>query len=478
VSAPAAAAPVVYKFGGTSVAGADRIRHVARLVEDGPRPLVVVVSAMAGVTDTLQRLAAMDGPAPADVELVTSELLQRHLAVLDDLAEARAAGAGDLGSTGARRAPDAASDARARIEERIDALRAAALGRGALTRRMRDDEVLSAGEDLSQQLVVAALRGRGVEAEAADARDLVVTDARFGRAAPDRQRTRRACDRRLGPLLGRGGVVVVQGFVGATPERQTTTLGRGGSDFSASILGGALAAESVHIWTDVSGVLSGDPTEVDSARLLGEIGFEELVELSWAGARVLHPVAAKWAVAEGVPLRIRNSFHPEDPGTRVRNDVRGAAEIAAVSVKRGVALIKVRSHPVALPYGFLARVFGVLGRHRLEVDLVATSHSSTAFTIDDATELDEVAAELGTFADVEVARDLATITVVGRGLMAQPGLGGQVFVVVGDTPVHLTSQASDVSLSLVVDAPRAADLTRRLHAALIGEAAGRPRRSA
>src|SRR5690606_5572666 len=179
VSAPAAAAPVVYKFGGTSVAGADRIRHVARLVEDGPRPLVVVVSAMAGVTDTLQRLAAMDGPAPADVELVTSELLQRHLAVLDDLAEARAAGAGDLGSTGARRAPDAASDARARIEERIDALRSAALGRGALTRRMRDDEVLSAGEDLSQQLVVAALRGRGVEAEAADARDLVVTDARF-----------------------------------------------------------------------------------------------------------------------------------------------------------------------------------------------------------------------------------------------------------------------------------------------------------
>jgi aspartate kinase len=148
-----------------------------------------------------------------------------------------------------------------------------------------------------------------------------------------------------------------------------------------------------------------------------------------------------------------------------------------VTLKRGVALIKVRSHPVALPYGFLARVFGVLGRHRLEVDLVATSHSSTAFTIDAQASLEEVAAELGTFADVEVRTDLATLTVVGRGLLAEPGVGGQVFQVVGDTPVHLVSQASDVSLSLVVDDTRAAALVRTLHAALI-ESVDARRRSA
>ena len=161
----------------------------------------------------------------------------------------------------------------------------------------------------------------------------------------------------------------------------------------------------------------------------------------------------------------------------MRHDARSAA-IAAVTAKRGVALIKVRSHPVALPYGFLARVFGVLGRHRLEVDLVATSHSSTAFTIDDSSDLTEVEAELGTFSDVEVVRRLVTITVVGRGLMARPGVDGQIFTVVGDTPVHLVSQASDVSLSLVVDANRAAELIRKLHAELIGPAEDTSRRSA
>jgi aspartokinase len=162
----------------------------------------------------------------------------------------------------------------------------------------------------------------------------------------------------------------------------------------------------------------------------------------------------------------------------VRHDLRGATEIAAITAKRGVALIRVRSHPVALPYGFLARVFGVLGRHRLEVDLVATSHSSTAFTIEDEAPLTEVEAELRTFADVEIARQLVTITVVGRGLMTKPGTGGQVFAVVGDTPVHLVSQASDVSLSLVVDEAHAAPLVRELHEALIGPNGDRERKSA
>jgi len=455
VSAPPA--PVVYKFGGTSVGDGAKIRHVAKLAAEGPRPLVVVVSAMSGVTDLLQGVAA----DPSGADDVVRTLGARHREALERIVpegEAREA-------------------ARARIEARLEQLRADVAGDTGSGGRLRTDRILSAGEDLSQQLVVAALHGVGAPGVAVDARTVVITDARFGRAAPDRERTRTACARVLGPVLAAGQVAVVQGFVGGTPDGLTTTLGRGGSDFTGAILGGALAAESIHIWTDVVGVLSGDPRQVDAPRLLSEIGFEELVELAWAGAKVLHPVAAKWAVAEGTPLRIRDTFHPDNPGTRVRHDVRGAAEIAAVTLKRGVALIKVRSHPVALPYGFLARVFGVLGRHKLEVDLVATSHSSTAFTIDAQASLEEVAAELGTFADVEVRTDLATLTVVGRGLLAEPGVGGQLFQVVGDTPVHLVSQASDVSLSLVVDDTHAAALVRTLHAALIGSAEAR-RRSA
>jgi aspartate kinase len=400
------AAPVVYKFGGTSLGDGTRIRHVAHLIAEGPRPLVVIVSAMAGVTDLLQRLArGSGGRGPGDKALL-QEISARHLEALKTLG------------------PVAAEEQPA-LEARLEALRRAVSGDAGLEGEMRADAILSAGEDLTQRVVHAALRAKGVASAAVDARHVLVTDANFGGAAPDRVRTQAACAATLDPLLAAGTVAVVQGFVGATPEGHTTTLGRGGSDFSATILGGTLGAAAVHIWTDVNGVMSGDPRQVDAPHLLPEIGFEELVELAWAGARVIHPVAAKWAVAEGVPLTIRDSFHPSHPGTRVRHDVRGAAGIAAITAKRGVALIKVRSHPVALPYGFLARVFDVLGRHRLEVDLVATSHSSTAFTIDDRAHLDEVAAELGGFADVEVTKSLVTITLVGRGLLAQPGIGGR-----------------------------------------------------
>ena len=174
-------------------------------------------------------------------------------------------------------------------------------------------------------------------------------------------------------------VPVVQGFVGATEDGRTTTLGRGGSDWTATLLGAALGAAEVHIWTDVEGVLSGDPRYVDDPRVLDELGFEETVELAWFGAKVIHPGAAKHAVAHGVPVRIRSTFSPERPGTLILKDRVGGPDIAAVACKREVALIKVRGRPSALPYGFLARVFDILARHQLPVDLVATSHSSTAF---------------------------------------------------------------------------------------------------
>jgi aspartate kinase len=296
---------------------------------------------------------------------------------------------------------------------------------------------------------------------------VVRTDAQFGRARPQNAEIATLALARLVPLLDQGIVPVTQGFVGAAADGRTTTLGRGGSDYSAAILGAAIAAEEVHIWTDVDGILSGDPRSVDAPRMLTEIGFEEAVELSYFGAKVIHPGAAKHAVALGVPLRIRNSFKPEAPGTLLLPDRRGGAEIAAVAYKRGTVLIKVRSLPSALPYGFLARVFGVLAEHGLAVDLVATSHSSTAFTIDKNEEVGAVADALSEFAEVEVCDGLATVTVVGHGLMEEPGTNALVFWEVNRTPVHLISQASDVSLSFLVDDAAAADLVRRLHTALI-----------
>lgn len=430
----------VYKFGGTSLGDAERIGGVAARVAARHPPPVVVVSAMAGVTD---RLAALPD-TPAHRERAVGELRRLHHRVLESLGPAafdRAAVAAII---------DGCLDTLLETHEPADA-----------------DRILATGEDLSARLLVFALRTRGRAAEFVDARDVVRTDARFGRARPDQDTVRALARTRLLPLLDQGVVPVVQGFVGATVDGRTTTLGRGGSDFTAVLLGAALDAERVHVWTDVDGILSGDPRTVDDPRILERVGFEEAVELSYFGARVLHPEAAKHAVSLGVPLHIRNTFRPDGPGTLVLQEHRIGPRIAALAYKPGVVLIKVRSRPAALPYGFLARVFEILARHRLPVDLVATSHSSTAFTIDEDEEIAVVSRELGSFADVEVVRSLATVTVVGRGLLDEPGVNGRVFREVGATPIHLISQASDVSLSFLVAADDAPDVVRRLHAALV-----------
>jgi len=427
--------PTVYKFGGSSLAGAGRIRHVAELIREGPEELVVVVSALAGVTDGLAQVAAAQEAVVADELLRGLEARHREVAA-------------ELEPPGGTSEAWLVEALAARLAETRHTLKAP-------PSPARTDAVLATGEDLSALLVATAVQGGGPgaprSARVVDARTLIRTDARFGAGIPQAQTIRTLARERLTPVTRDGTVAVVQGFVGATADGRTTTLGRGGSDFTAALLGGALDAPLVHVWTDVDGVLSGDPGAVAHPRLLEEAGFEETVELAWSGARVLHPVAAKWAVSQGVPLRIRNTFRPGQPGTLVRNDRREAAGLAAVTAKPGVALLEVRSRPWALPYGFLARVFGVLGRHRLEVDLVATSHSSTAFTIDAAAELAPVVEELEAFAEVRARRGLTTVTVVGRGLLARPRENARVFHVLEDIPIHLISQASDVSVSLVVD---------------------------
>lgn len=332
---------------------------------------------------------------------------------------------------------------------------------------MRDDAIVSAGEDLSAVMVAAAIRASGRAARWVDPRTLVRTDDRHGKAVPEHEAMRRQCALHLLPVVQDGTVAVVGGFVGATEAGVTTTLGRGGGDYTATLVGGAVDAKVVHIWTDVTGILSGDPRLVDGPRLLPEIGFEEAVELAYFGAKVIHPGAAVEAVTRRVPLRIRSTFDPDHEGTLVRQDVRGAAEIAAVAAKTGVILMKVRTRAWSMPYGFLAKVFDVLGRHRTPVDLVAASHWTTAFTLDEAEELDAVVAELSAFAEVEVVRDLATVTVVGHGFMQEPGMDALVFWAVEKTPVHLIAQASDVSLSFLVDEADVPGVLQRLHTSLI-----------
>ena len=455
---------IVHKFGGTSVGDAERIRRAAGLVLEDGGPGVVVVSAMAGVTDLLGGLVALHRAGDSGgIVSGLGGLQERHLLAARGIADA-----------------DDTADLEARVTEIFQRLEGILLSPTAATgaadpllHARLTDEVSSAGEDLSAELMAAALRRAGVAARVVDARTLIRTDASFGHAVPMEEVIRSLVKEHLAPLPGEGVVPVVQGFVGATVNGVTTTLGRGGSDFTAAILASALGSREVFIWTDVDGLLSADPDTVDGAILLEEVGFEEAVELAYFGAKVIHSRAAKWAVSRGVSIKIRNSFSPLGPETVIRWDRRGSAEVAAVAYKPGVILIKVRAHPTSLPYGFLAQVFDVLARHRLPVDLVATSHSSTAFTIDENEEVGRVSLELGEIAEVEVVRHLATVTVVGHGLMDEPGVNGRVFEAVGSTPVHLISQASDVSVSFLVAESDAEAVVQRVHRQLIA-----PRRAA
>lgn len=444
------AGPVVYKFGGSSVGDAARIRHVAGLVAAAETPPVVVVSAVAGVTDRLSALARRRGEGQ-DVsdELRAVALHHRTLAeaLLADTPVLLQRVAGEIDAV---------------VDDLLDETRAPLPGSAEDGDRLR-----ALGEDLSTRLLAGALEARRHPVRRVDARDVIPTDARFGAAEPREGDLARAARQRILPALAAGEVVVVQGFVGRAPDGRTTTLGRGGSDWTASLLGAALEAREVHIWTDVDGILSGDPRAVAAPRRLDRIGYEEAVELAYFGAKVLHPGAAKHAVSRGLAVRIRSTFAPDRPGTLILRERWEPAGVAAVAFKPGVVLIQVRSHPSAMPYGFLARVFEVLTRHKLPVDLVATSHTSTAFTLDAGADVDRAAGELEVFADVTVRADLATVSVVGYGLLDEPGIVGRVFAVVGSTPVHLVSQASDVSLSFVVGEADAPALVERLHAELV-----------
>ncbi len=443
----------VHKFGGTSVDGAVRLKAMARIVRDQGTPTVVVVSAMAGVTASLISLAGgVDAPLDSVARSSVIEALrQRHHDAAADIVDP--------------------GEQRTALVARIDLIleRVSALLDGPADEtpgRLRD-QLMATGEDLLVELAVAALRAEGIAAKVVDARDIVWTDARFGAARPDVDAIRRLVPKRIGALLDQGLTPVIQGFIGSESDGATTTLGRGGSDFTAALLGSALGASEVVIWTDVDGIHSGDPDLVNEPVAVREVGFEEAVELAYFGARVIHPAAAMHAIERDVLLRIKNAFAPEHPGTLIHFDRRETASFAAVAHKDHVVLIRVRAFPTEMAYGFLSRAFGVLARHEVPVDLVATSHSSTAFTIDRDEDLSEVRRELAEFAEVDVIENVSTVTVVGSGLLREPGMDALVFWAVEKTQVYLISQASDVSISFVVDEAEAPDLVRRLHLSLI-----------
>jgi len=436
----------VLKFGGTSVGiPANFEIAVRRVREASAHDPVVVVSALAGVTNLLADYCR----EPAERERLSSALIERHLTFSLD-------------------AGVSAESLRASLED----------WRAEHALRLRDphpltgeprDRVLSHGERLSATIFAAGLRNDGVEARAVEAGAAgLVTDDRFGAAHPLPEAAA-LLRRGLGP---RPPVPVVTGFLGRTTDGRITTLGRGGSDFSAAVIGAALDADEIQIWTDTSGMMSADPRIVPEARPVAHLSFTEASELATFGARVLHPKTLLPAIERDIPVRVLNTSNPRDPGSLITATTTPAAEswrVKSIASKKGLTAVTIVSTRMLLAHGFLARVFEVFGRHHVVVDLVTTSEVSISVTIEDDSRLEAALAELEGIGRVEVRRDLAVVAVVGEGAPQRIGLAGHVFTLLGGVgvAVEMISQgASRVNLSFVVREDDAEKCVRLLHRGL------------
>src|SRR3989440_10231281 len=419
--------PRILKFGGTSVADAAAVERVTSVVREhgGPRP-VVVVSAIAGATDALRAAAdAAEDGAPRAPEPSLEALFGRHASIARRLA------------------PPEAGDA---LREELEAAHrdiARLLDRVARERDQRPalrDEVASYGERLSASLLAAALTSAGVTARYVDSRHCLTTDATHGRANPLLPLTLERTRATLTPLLEGGLVPVLGGYIAATAEGVTTTLGRGGSDYSAALVGAALGAEEIQIWTDVSGVLTADPKVAPAARTITRLSFAEASELAYFGARVLHPKTILPAIRHGIPVRIRNSRAPDDAGTLVAAESEVVPHtVKAIAFKSGVSIVSVTSTRMLGAYGFLRALFEVFERHRTVVDLVATSEVSVSLSVDDTSTLPAILRDLAALGEPAVETGRAIICIVGEGMRGTPGIAARIFATIRDINVSLIS---------------------------------------
>ena len=391
------------------------------------------------------------------VAIATVEQLRaRHLAAVAELIGS-ASEADDLAAT-----VSALLDELAHLVEALSVL-------GHVTPRSID-AIASFGEQLSAPMVTAALRRSGIDAVFVDARRVVITDAQYGRAEPQPDRITAAALAHIVPLVRAGQVPVLGGYIGANADGVTTTLGRGGSDYSASLVGAAVEAEAIEIWTDVDGMLTADPRVVNGARLIEHIRFDEAAELASFGAKVLHPNTISPAVTRGIPVYIFNSLRPDGSGTRITADA-PRHSVRAIAGKGNTVIVKVRSARMLGTPGALKQIFEVFARHRTSVDVVTTSEVSVSLTVDDDQFLDAVVADLRAFGDVGVERGRGMIAVVGSGLAEHPDAMAKALGAIGNVRLHMLSlDSTGINLTMVIDADAVRPVMQRLHDAFFPEA--------
>ncbi len=448
---------VVMKFGGTSVEDPAAIGRTAAIVAGrvamGKSP-VVVVSAMAKVTDQLLRAAESASQGDRTGALaISSRLRGRHrdtaVALVPQTEEQKAL--------------------LKHIDEKFDALDEVLRGLAAileLTPRI-SDLIVSFGERISSQIVAAAFRDKGINAVHVDAREIIITDSQFQKAIPQDEIIDKKVPEKLLPLVSEGKVPVMGGFIASNEAGLTTTLGRGGSDFTGAIVGGALSAEAIEIWTDVDGIMTTDPRVCPDALRVKVISFEEAAELAYFGAKVLHPATILPAVRKNIPVLVLNSRNAACEGTRIISLAPHCnSPFKCIAVKKKLSIIDVVASRMLMTHGYLRQIFEVFDKHKCAVDMVSTSEVSVSLTVDSNSKLPEIAADLSKLADVKYEGKKALVCMVGEDIRGQNGIAAQVFNAIRHVNVRMISQgASEINMSFMIEEDDADEAVRSLHAA-------------
>ncbi len=455
---------IVQKFGGTSVQDAAAMRRVASIVQKSlNRQVLVVLSACAKVTNTLLDLAkTAESGNTAEVRLTIESLRNRHWQLAKEL----------IGDTH-RLSP---------LEERLNqwfhrlgTFSNAITVTKELTPRAKD-YIASFGERCSSLIFNGYLQSLGIPSALIDSRRFLITDASFTVAVPLLDRSQTKMESEVLPLFSRHSCIVTQGFIGATEDGLTTTIGRGGSDYSAAIFASLLQAEELQIWTDTDGILTADPTIVKTAKNIKTMTFDEASELAYFGARVLHPNTILPAVQKQIPVRVLNSHRPDSSGTLIIQKPAAPPRNAVKSIayKEGITLINIVSTRMFMAPGFLESIFDVFHKHQTVVHTVATSEVNVSATIDTVRNLNEIVEELRVFSTVTVSNSKAIVCVVGENMKNIPGITAGVFRAVGNTSIDMISQgASDINLSFVIDEDKVEATINRLHDEFFVDAADR-----
>jgi aspartate kinase len=443
---------IVMKFGGTSVQDAKAIDRVAQIVKgrasDCP---VVIVSAMAKVTDALLSMgkAAGNGDRKGALKMARA-LRERHYET-----------AGEL--LGTALFTQFHSELGADFED-LDELLRGISAVGEITPRTYDF-VAAFGEMLSSKIVAAAFTARGLPAVHIDSRLCLVTDSAFTRAVPQFEETNERLRKKVSPLLGSGQIPVMGGFIGANRAGITTTIGRGGSDFSAAIVGAGLDACRIEIWTDVDGMMTTDPRLCPDARRIKVISFDEAAELAYFGAKVLHPATVLPAIQKNIPVFVLNSQNPSCEGTKITARApRCSNTFKAIALKKKITIVDVAAPRRLLVHGYLKSIFEAFDRHQVAVDVVSTSEVSVSITAETNESIPALSADLAKLADVKYEGRKAIVCLVGENLRETPGIAGKVFAILDDVKVRMISQgASEINLTFVIEEDDAAEVVRRLH---------------